>query len=152
MRYPIIVDGRNLYDPTADDREWFHVSKYRKTFCTPLREAARLGLSDFPMVCDSVVGSMQKGGRLMAERLVLVTGAAGFLGSHLCDALLAKGHQVVGVDNLSTGNLENLAHLKRAALHLRAAGHHPAIRYWQGRLRIQFRLAGESGRLHAAWH
>jgi dTDP-glucose 4,6-dehydratase len=48
----------------------------------------------------------------MAERLVLVTGAAGFLGSHLCDALLAKGHQVVGVDNLSTGNLENLAHLK----------------------------------------
>jgi len=48
----------------------------------------------------------------MAERLVLVTGAAGFLGSHLCDALLAKGHQVVGVDNLSTGSLENLAHLK----------------------------------------
>ena len=48
----------------------------------------------------------------MAERLVLVTGAAGFLGSHLCDALLAKGHQVVGVDNLSTGSLANLAHLK----------------------------------------
>jgi dTDP-glucose 4,6-dehydratase len=48
----------------------------------------------------------------MAERLVLVTGAAGFLGSHLCDALLAKGNQVLGVDNLSTGNLENLAHLK----------------------------------------
>jgi dTDP-glucose 4,6-dehydratase len=48
----------------------------------------------------------------MAERLVLVTGAAGFLGSHLCDALLATGSQVVGVDNLSTGSLENLAHLK----------------------------------------
>jgi dTDP-glucose 4,6-dehydratase len=48
----------------------------------------------------------------MAERLALVTGAAGFLGSHLCDALLATGHRVVGVDNLSTGNLENLAHLK----------------------------------------
>jgi dTDP-glucose 4,6-dehydratase len=48
----------------------------------------------------------------MAERLVLVTGAAGFLGSHLCDALLAKGHQVVGVDNLATGSLANLAHLK----------------------------------------
>ncbi len=48
----------------------------------------------------------------MAEQLVLVTGAAGFLGSHLCDALLEKGHRVVGVDNLSTGNLDNVAHLK----------------------------------------
>src|SRR5664279_3424619 len=42
---------------------------------------------------------------------VLVTGAAGFLGSHLCDALLANGDHVVGVDNLVTGSLANLAHL-----------------------------------------
>jgi dTDP-glucose 4,6-dehydratase len=42
---------------------------------------------------------------------VLVTGAAGFLGSHLTDRLLGDGHTVVGVDNLSTGDLENLAHL-----------------------------------------
>lgn len=42
---------------------------------------------------------------------VLVTGAAGFLGSHLTDRLIAEGHSVVGVDNLSTGNLDNLAHL-----------------------------------------
>jgi dTDP-glucose 4,6-dehydratase len=48
----------------------------------------------------------------MAERLVLVTGAAGFLGSHLCDALLAQGDQVIGVDNLCTGNLENLSRLR----------------------------------------
>ena len=47
----------------------------------------------------------------MAGQLVLVTGAAGFLGSHLCDTLLARGDQVIGVDNLCTGNLENLAHL-----------------------------------------
>jgi dTDP-glucose 4,6-dehydratase len=45
------------------------------------------------------------------SRNILVTGAAGFLGSHLCDALLAEGHTVVGVDNLCTGNLDNLAHL-----------------------------------------
>jgi dTDP-glucose 4,6-dehydratase len=43
---------------------------------------------------------------------VLVTGAAGFLGSHLTDRLLGEGHTVIGVDNLSTGNRENLAHLR----------------------------------------
>ena len=42
---------------------------------------------------------------------VLVTGAAGFLGSHLTDRMLSKGHTVIGVDNLSTGDPENLAHL-----------------------------------------
>lgn len=42
----------------------------------------------------------------------LVTGASGFLGSHLVDALLAVGHTVVGVDNLSTGDLKNLEHLQ----------------------------------------
>ena len=43
---------------------------------------------------------------------VLITGAAGFLGSHLTDALLAAGHEVLGVDNLCTGTLENLSHLR----------------------------------------
>jgi dTDP-glucose 4,6-dehydratase len=43
---------------------------------------------------------------------VLVTGAAGFLGSHLCDRLLAKGHRVVGMDNYITGSPANLAHLR----------------------------------------
>jgi dTDP-glucose 4,6-dehydratase len=42
---------------------------------------------------------------------VLVTGAAGFLGSHLTDRLLAEGHSVIGIDNLSTGDRENIAHL-----------------------------------------
>jgi dTDP-glucose 4,6-dehydratase len=44
---------------------------------------------------------------------ILLTGAAGFLGSHLADRFLADGHSVLGVDNLSTGSLENLAHLAR---------------------------------------
>ena len=41
----------------------------------------------------------------------LVTGGAGFLGSHVCEALLAEGHSVVAVDNLLTGRAANLAHL-----------------------------------------
>ena len=42
---------------------------------------------------------------------VLITGAAGFLGSHLCDRFLADGHSVVGLDNFITGNTQNIAHL-----------------------------------------
>jgi dTDP-glucose 4,6-dehydratase len=47
----------------------------------------------------------------MKPKKIVVTGAAGFLSSHLTDALLAEGHSVVGVDNLSTGSMANLAHL-----------------------------------------
>jgi dTDP-glucose 4,6-dehydratase len=42
---------------------------------------------------------------------LLITGAAGFLGSHLCDRFLAEGHEVVGLDNFVTGTPENIAHL-----------------------------------------
>jgi dTDP-glucose 4,6-dehydratase len=42
---------------------------------------------------------------------VLITGAAGFLGSHLCDRFLADGHEVIGLDNFVTGHEDNLAHL-----------------------------------------
>ncbi len=42
----------------------------------------------------------------------IVTGGAGFLGSHLCDALLADGHRVICVDNLDTGSLQNVAHIR----------------------------------------
>ncbi|HEY3173951.1 MAG TPA: UDP-glucuronic acid decarboxylase family protein [Thermoanaerobaculia bacterium] len=43
---------------------------------------------------------------------ILVTGGAGFLGSHLCDRLLAEGHEVIAMDNFVTGNVRNIAHLE----------------------------------------
>ena len=46
------------------------------------------------------------------KKTVLITGAAGFLGSHLCDYFLLKNYKVIGIDNLITGNLKNLSHLE----------------------------------------
>jgi dTDP-glucose 4,6-dehydratase len=48
----------------------------------------------------------------MSKQRVLVTGGAGFLGSHLCDALLGEGHSVIAIDNLLTGSQANLEHLR----------------------------------------
>ena len=42
----------------------------------------------------------------------LITGGAGFLGSHLCDYLLNKGHEVICMDNLITGSIDNIAHIR----------------------------------------
>jgi dTDP-glucose 4,6-dehydratase len=42
----------------------------------------------------------------------VVTGAAGFIGSHLCEELLSRGHSVIGIDNLVTGDMANIAHLR----------------------------------------
>jgi dTDP-glucose 4,6-dehydratase len=42
---------------------------------------------------------------------ILITGGAGFIGSHLCDRFLAEGHQVIAMDNLSTSTIDNIAHL-----------------------------------------
>jgi len=47
----------------------------------------------------------------MSKQRVLITGAAGFLGSHLCDRFIAEGYHVIGMDNLITGDLRNIEHL-----------------------------------------
>jgi dTDP-glucose 4,6-dehydratase len=51
----------------------------------------------------------------MQRKKVLVTGAAGFLGSHLCDRFIREGYHVIGMDNLITGDLRNIEHLFRLA-------------------------------------
>ena len=43
---------------------------------------------------------------------ILITGAAGFLGSHLCDRLIAEGHEVIGMDTCSTVSPDNISHLE----------------------------------------
>ena len=45
------------------------------------------------------------------KKTSVVTGAAGFLGSHLADLLLARGHKVIGIDNFVTGSVDNISHL-----------------------------------------
>jgi hypothetical protein len=77
LRRPIVIDGRNLYEPTKMRALGFTYS-----------------------LC-----------RAVALMRVLITGAAGFLGSHLTDRFLRDGHSVVGLDNFITGNPDNIAHL-----------------------------------------
>jgi dTDP-glucose 4,6-dehydratase len=63
----------------------------------------------------------------MPEKRILITGAAGFLGSHLCDRFIRDGYHVLGMDNLITGNLKNIEHL----FHLEAFEfhHHDVTRF-----------------------
>ena len=85
----------------------------------------------------------------------LVTGGAGFLGSHLCDALLARGHRVICVDNLETGIAQQHRAHPRAGVRAPARRHHRAVlRRRADRLRLPPRLAGVADRLpaHPAAH
>lgn len=87
---PLVLDGRNLFDREA------------------MRDA---GLT---YICVGRPSSASVPSKLRPARRkarALVTGAAGFLGSHMVDALLAEGYSVLGVDNLLTGRMENLEHL-----------------------------------------
>ena len=56
--------------------------------------------------------STRADGYIAPMATALVTGGAGFLGSHLCDHLLARGHRVICVDNFDTGTLQNISHLR----------------------------------------
>ncbi len=63
----------------------------------------------------------------------VVTGGAGFLGSHFCDRLLSEGHAVVCVDNLVTGDAQNIAHLRA----------HPRFQFFQQDITAPFRVDGQ---------
>src|SRR5512146_681518 len=69
----------------------------------------------------------------------VVTGAAGFLGSHLVDMLLARGHKVIGIDNFVTGSVDNIAHL----------GGNPSFKFIQQHVTEFIFLEGP---VHYVWH
>src|SRR5215208_2899326 len=73
---------------------------------------------------------------------VLITGGAGFVGSHLADALLAAGHEVTALDNLSTGSIDNIEHLKA----------HPRFRYTIESVQNEPVLAEQIDRCDVVFH
>lgn len=114
LRRPVLIDGRNLYQPeTVAEHGMLYVSVGRpssdETAKPPeyLHSASR---SAFNSNNRPVIRFPRPRRQHQAMR-VLLTGAAGFLGSHFADLLLAEGHSVVGMDNLSTGHFQNVDHL-----------------------------------------
>ena len=93
MKKPLVLDGRNLFDDSEMGKMGFtyiSVGRPTKTAVRPEWTPSR-----------------------KSHARVLVTGAAGFLGSHLVDALIAEGYSVLGVDNFLTGRHKNLEQLRR---------------------------------------
>jgi UDP-glucose 4-epimerase len=79
---------------------------------------------------------------------VLITGGAGFIGSHLSEALLEQGHQVQILDNLSTGSIDNIAHLKGRAgfdYHIDSVNNEPLLAEMIDRCDVVFHLAAAVG-------
>jgi UDP-glucose 4-epimerase len=85
-------DGRSMLA-----RRWYSKSPYRST-----SRAKTLLANDTK-------------GLIRMEKHILITGGAGFIGSHLCELLVSQGHRVLAVDDLSTGSLDNLAPVQGAA-------------------------------------
>lgn len=132
MRVPTVIDLRNILDAEAlrsDGARLFVLGQPApvEAATEPAIPEPASPLVDAPDVVDAVEDQTQldregraglqwaSGITLRADNRrtrALVTGAAGFLGSHLCDKLMTSGRSVLGVDNLMTGRISNLAELQ----------------------------------------
>src|SRR5207244_2533720 len=97
---PPAIDVRSLYFRSVMRLEWIVPSK-------PRGESSSLGGEVMAVPFQSVAGEG-------SGMRTLITGGAGFVGSHLCERFLAEGHEVVCVDDFITGNAENIEHLRRS--------------------------------------
>lgn len=115
LNSPLLIDGRNLYQPEEVIQQGLnYVSIGRSVMLLPGESGPVASNAEIGMAADGEQASLARSAAVRRNRKkmrVLVTGAAGFLGSHLADRLLGEGHHVVGVDNLCTGDLRNLSHL-----------------------------------------
>jgi len=134
LRRSLLMDGRNLYTPEqvaelgltylsigrpasapmqAGGVQTSVAETQKFSAAGPAVEGLSCAHTSAPAILgrDSIARSAAPVRRSGKKLRVLLTGAAGFLGSHLTDTLLAEGHHVLGVDDLSTGKLQNVAHL-----------------------------------------
>ena len=95
LKQPVIFDGRNIYDASRNEEGRIHI----------------LSASESIHQTDHTSNLINTNSRKMIRKKILVTGGAGFLGSHLCERLLAEGHEVVCLDNYFTGQKQNVVHL-----------------------------------------
>ena len=104
---PLVLDGRNVCQPselTAHGLEYIGIGRHATVPAHAPIPLPGAKAQHPPPLAGNHAGKP-------ASR-VLLTGAAGFLGSHLADRLVAEGYHVLGVDNASTGDLRNLSHLR----------------------------------------
>ncbi|MGC1781354.1 MAG: nucleotide sugar dehydrogenase [Acidobacteriaceae bacterium] len=131
MKRPLVLDGRNLFDDNemaALGFTYISVGKPSK----PAPSPARAFVSK-------------------SKQRVLVTGAAGFLGSNLVDALIAEGHSVLGVDNFLTGRQKNLDHL-RTEPRFELLEHDITTTFDPGRVDLVFNMASPASPIDYTVH
>jgi UDPglucose 6-dehydrogenase len=111
MVVPVLIDGRNAIDPARASEAGFEYFGIGRTSLASERKP------EFTVESNRADGGQKRSNPGCLEvsesrPRSLVTGGAGFLGSHICDRLLDEGHEVICCDNILTGALQSIGHLR----------------------------------------